>query len=274
MGLCSNVGYMKSAFLIIVLVLYAGVAVAQGYMDGARSADIVIIGETHDNPDHHRLQATLVSDLRPAAVVFEMISPDQAATITPALIADEAALSVALEWESSGWPAFNMYYPVFAAAEDAVIYGAAVLPDDIRKAMRQGTTQVFRGFAPRFDLHQPLPAEQQAARLALQDDAHCNAIPAEMLPAMVEVQRLRDAELASAALLALDNHGAPIVVITGNGHARNDWGVPAMFKLVRPALKVISIGQGEDGVPPEGGFDYIVDAPAPNRSDPCDVFRQ
>lgn len=89
---------------------------------------------------------------------------------------------------------------------------------------------------------------------------------------MVEVQRLRDAELASAALLALDNHGAPVVIITGNGHARSDWGVPAMIKLVRPALNVVSIGQGEDGVPPEGGFDYVVDASGPERPDPCHAF--
>jgi hypothetical protein len=45
-----------------------------------RAADIVLVGETHDNPDHHRLEAALVqafSTTHPAAVVFEMLNRQQ-----------------------------------------------------------------------------------------------------------------------------------------------------------------------------------------------------
>ncbi len=71
----------------------------------------------------------------------------------------------------------------------------------------------------------------------------------------------------------LDGVGAPVVVITGNGHARRDWGVPAIIARVRPDAVVISVGQGEDGIAPEGGFDVVFDAPAPERDDPCAAFR-
>lgn len=156
---------MKFFLFVILTVLSSQAVRAQDYLAVARAADIVIIGETHDNPDHHRLQAMVISELEPTAVVFEMINPEQGTMITPALVADQDALSSALEWDTSGWPDFEMYYPLFVAADGAPIYGAAIPLDDARKAMRQGTTQVFRGFAPRFDLHQSLPEDQQSARI-------------------------------------------------------------------------------------------------------------
>ena len=48
-------------------------------------ADFVLIGEKHDNPDHHWLQAKLVSELaaqgRKAALVFEMLTESQQAPL-------------------------------------------------------------------------------------------------------------------------------------------------------------------------------------------------
>ncbi len=44
----------------------------------ASGHDIFILGEVHDNPHHHALQARLVERLDPAAVVFEMLTQDEA----------------------------------------------------------------------------------------------------------------------------------------------------------------------------------------------------
>jgi len=46
-------------------------------------ARIVFLGEVHDNPHHHRNQARAVAATGPAALVFEMLSPAQAARVTP-----------------------------------------------------------------------------------------------------------------------------------------------------------------------------------------------
>ena len=70
----------------------------------AQSAQIVILGEVHDNPGHHARQAEIIAMIDPAAVVFEMISADAAARITPDLARDPAALALALDWANSGWP--------------------------------------------------------------------------------------------------------------------------------------------------------------------------
>ena len=203
--------------------------------------DVLVLGEVHDNPAHHALQAARVAELEPSAIVFEMLTPAQAGKALPDLRGDPAALAKALEWSKSGWPDFEMYYPIFAAAPEAAIYGAQV------------------------------PREE--AREALQMSAHCDALPPDILPGMVDIQRLRDAALARAVLNALDETGGPVAVITGNGHARRDWGMPAVLEFARSGLEIVVLGQTEDDGPLEGDFDEVISAPAVDRPDPCAAFK-
>jgi hypothetical protein len=67
--------------------------------------------------------------------------------------------------------------------------------------------------------------------------------------------------------------GAPVVVITGNGHAREDWGAPHLLRTAEPGVSVFSLGQGEAGRMPDGIFGAMIDGPATDRGDPCDAFR-
>lgn len=232
-------------------------------------ADVVLLGEIHDNPIHHENQAQWVYDVQPAAIVFEMLSPEQAAMITGVTRADVNALAMALDWEGSGWPQFAWYHQIMMAAPDAVILGGAVARADVRAAIGQGAA-ALAGDAARFGLDQPLPQAEQAAREAEQLAAHCDALPADMLPGFVEAQRLRDAGLARA-VLAASTH--PVVVITGNGHARRDWGVPALLAIADPSLKVFTIGQFEADPGPDAPFDRIVITEPTERDDPCAAFR-
>ncbi|SDY22035.1 ChaN family lipoprotein [Citreimonas salinaria] len=236
-------------------------------------AQIVWLGEQHDNPAHHARQAELVAALDPAALVFEMLTPDQAARVTPALVADPEAMEAALGWEESGWPDFSMYHPIFAAAPDAAIHGAAVPREQARRVKDEGIAAVFGAEATRYGLTDPLTVADSVAREALQMAAHCDALPAEMLPLMVDIQRLRDAALARAALDALEDDGAPVVVITGNGHARTDWGAPAAVERVAPDVDQRALGQGEDDTgPPQGSFDAVEITAPVDRGDPCAAF--
>lgn len=257
-------------YALISLMFAPTALVAGGVFDGA---DVVFLGELHDNPAHHLRQAEYVAELSPTALVFEMLTQAQADLVTPELVADEAALEAALGWNASGWPDFSMYYPIFAAAPEAAYFGAAVPRDVARAAMAEGMASAFRGDADAYGLTAVLPEGQQAEREALQLAAHCDAMPAEMLPVMVDIQRLRDAELAYSAVQAFEAHGGPVVVITGNGHARMDWGAPVYLMAAAPGLRVMSLGQGEEGVPPSGLFDVVESAPEVDRGDPCAAFR-
>ncbi|WP_244430323.1 ChaN family lipoprotein [Roseivivax halodurans] len=237
-------------------------------------ADIVFLGEQHDNPAHHARQAELVAEIAPTALVFEMLTPDQAAA-APGARGDEASLEAALGWAESGWPDFSLYWPIFAAAPEAAIYGAAVPREAARSAMDGPISDTFGPDAADWGLTETLPDEQQVAREALQAEAHCNALPDEMLPVMVEIQRLRDAVIARAALGALRETGGPVAVITGNGHARLDWGAPSYLGRVAPDVTVASLGQGERAHgDPEGEFDLVEIGPDVDRGDPCAEFRE
>ena len=159
------------------------------------------------------------------------------------------------------------------AASDAVLVGAALPRDTVRAAFSESATVIFDGDAALFGLDLPLPAGELKARKQLQFEAHCEAMPMEMMAGMVEAQRLRDAAFAQATIAALEKFGAPVVLITGNGHARRDWGVPAYLARVAPDASVLSVGQGENGGDPGGIFDAVWDAPATDRPDPCTAFQ-
>lgn len=237
-------------------------------------ADVVILGEVHDNPGHHLNQAAALRALEPASVVFEMLTQEQA-EIAQARERVGSALGVALDWGASGWPPFVLYEPVFGAVGTARIYGMAVPRDRLSVAFADGPAAAFGQDAARFDLDRPLPPGEQAAREAMQAEAHCNALPPDMLPGMVAAQRLRDASFADTVLTALAETGGPVAVITGTGHARTDWGMPAALRRAAPGLRVLSIGQLEDhgDLPDAPPFDlWVVTAPA-DRPDPCAGLR-
>ncbi|WP_081536004.1 ChaN family lipoprotein [Rhodovulum sp. P5] len=236
-------------------------------------ADVVILGELHDNPIHHANQAKAVAALSPAALVFEMLTPDQAARVTPTLRDNEQTLGAVLEWEQSGWPDFAMYHPIFTAAPAAAIYGAALPRDDVRRAVAEGAAAVFGDEASAYGLTAPLPEDQKAIREEGQMKAHCDALPEHLLGGMVEAQRLRDAALARAVRQALDDTGGPVAVITGNGHARTDWGLPDAFARVAQGATVLSVGQLESRPEETPPFDlWLVTDPA-ERPDPCAAFK-
>lgn len=235
-------------------------------------APVVLLGETHDNPEHHALQARAIASIRPAALVWEMLTADQAARM-PDQRLDAVAVGAALGWEGSGWPDFAMYFPLVQAAGAARHFGAGLPRAQARAAFAQGAAAVFAGDAARFGLDRALPPEDQVAREAAQFDAHCAAMPLEMMGGMVEAQRLRDAELARVALEALEQTGGPVVVIAGSGHARRDQGIPAALALAAPDTRVLSLAFLETDPGVDAPFDlWLVTEPA-ERDDPCASLR-
>lgn len=262
-----------AALAVTMTAPVGAVSLSQESLSQMTSSDVVLLGEFHDNPRHHQVQSDLVQDIAPKALVFEMLTPDQASRVTAEIRGQADALSAALNWAESGWPNFSMYHPIFLAAPNAAIYGAAVPRDQARQAMEQGVSVSFGLEAEAFGLTTPLAETEQTQRERLQFEAHCNALPEHLLPAMVDIQRLRDARLAQASVQALDATGGPVVVITGNGHARADWGVPRFLRRVRPDLAVFALGQSEDAALLPGLFDAVLDAPSIERPDPCEAFR-
>ena len=239
-------------------------------------ADYIAIGERHDNPQHHALQAQLVAALAPAGLAFEMI-PQAKEEIVNRLRADGAsreALAEALDWETSGWPDWSLYAPILEAAPEAYIAGGGLARSAIGGVYANGAAGVGEMLAERYALADDLPDEQRAAMLDEQYAAHCEMIEREKLGAMVEVQRAWDAAYAEALHRAGVAGGGRAVLICGNAHARLDRGAPAYLERAFPKAKVASIGMLEDDEEqPTGQFTITLSAPAPEREDACEQMR-
>ncbi|MEQ5869576.1 ChaN family lipoprotein [Sagittula sp. NFXS13] len=266
---------MRYFIAILALITMTPAAQADGgfSVEDMRGADVVFLGEVHDNPDHHMRQADIVAQLQPRGIVWEMLTGVRASAVTPEMLGAEAVLGPFLYWEENGWPDFSMYYPIFAAAPDAQHFGAALPREEARRVMGAPVAEVFGTNAALFGLDRDLPESQQQARESMQMSAHCDALPEEVLARMVDIQRLRDARIAAVIREAIVATGGPVAVITGNGHARKDWGAPEALSRAMPDLTIYALGQGEDGRAPDGTFDAVADAPAVERDDPCAAFQ-
>jgi uncharacterized iron-regulated protein len=253
----------------------------------------VLLGEKHDNPDHHVLQAKLIRALTAAerrpAVAFEMFTPSQARALTRYLAARPraaAGIGEAVNWKESGWPAWTMYEPVAQTALDARVPLVVANLDDelVRAVSHQGVAALDPAFVQRHGLDQPLAAKIREPMAEEIRDSHCGHAPESRVAAMIGVQRARDAQMAEALLTAPGNDGAAL--IAGNGHVRNDYGVPAYVRRVDAGARMVSVAlvevdatrvNVESYAERFGGrfpFDYMWFTPGVDDQDPCEKFRK
>jgi len=241
-----------------------------------RDARYVAIGETHDHPDHHRLQTELLRRWldahEGAAVAFEMLDESQApALVPPPRNADELAEKV--RWDESGWPPFTLYRPIFAVAiaKGAHLVAAHPSRDHVRASMGELPPEETAALA----LDPPLPAEARAALVEAIRTSHCGHATEPMVEAMVRAQSYKDAFMARSLVDA----AKPALLIAGKGHVGESRGVP-LFVARRGGGDVLTIAlvevrDGQD-TPEAYGFsdvDYVVFTPRLSDADPCDAFR-
>ncbi len=273
----------RAVAAVLVMCLISPLAVSgsdlgplEAFLVDAEDADVVVIGEIHDNPQHHEIQARVVQVLQPDAIVFEMIPEAQSATVNDlrAEGTGRDAIKAALDWDNSGWPSFDFYAPILEAAPDARIYGAGQSRETIRQASREGAAATLGPEAARYGLTSALPAQDVASRREEMAIAHCGALPDDALDGMIEVQRLWDATLARAALSALEDadEGAQVVMIAGNGHADRVRGAPKVIAQAEPDLEIRVLGLLEGTGSADLAFDMTISTAAPERGDPCEIF--
>lgn len=227
-----------------------------------READVVLLGELHDNPLHHRRRGELISALGPGtAVVAEHLTRGRR-------VASQGALPGALAdagFDARAWD-WPLHEPLFAAVRDAglPLAGGNLPVDVVRRIAREGEA------AWPDDLAAALRAAplDDAARAALDADlldSHCGQLPPARVPAMRAAQRARDAAMAQALL---DSGGRPAVLVAGNGHVRADYGVPRVLAVLRPALHQASVAFVESAAAADPATYRWITPPMP-REDPC-----
>ncbi|HEY2365550.1 MAG TPA: ChaN family lipoprotein, partial [Polyangiaceae bacterium] len=158
----------------------------------ALDVPFVLLGEKHDNADHHRLQAralkAIVDHGRKPSVAFEMIDLDlqrAADAFTQSGSTDVDELGRVLEWDKRGWPAWNFYRPIFevVVAAHLKIVATGLSHDQARRVVREGPGSLPEEIAERVKL---LPLEPAAAA-SLDEEikaSHCGMLPDAMVPPM------------------------------------------------------------------------------------------
>ena len=257
-------------------------------------ASFVLLGEKHDNPDHHRLQASALAALvargKKPVVAWEMLElPAQARLdayrAQPGATAEN--LGPALSWESSSWPPWPEYLPIAEVAFEAQLrMVAANLPQSVaRSLVHEGASALGPQDAQRLGLDHPFPGDLETS---LRDElraSHCGHLPETMIAPMALAQHARDAQMAKSMTDAASAQG--VVLIAGAGHVRVDRGVPFYLALGGRDARVISIAlieveTGETSPPSYARqfgaaslpFDFVWFTPRKSDEDPCARFKK
>ena len=231
------------------------------------AAPRVLVGEKHDNPDHHALQLWLLRALQgqraQGSLLLEMLQPEQQPLVDKlagqSLPAD---LPKALAWQE-GWD-WQLYGPIVREAlqQRISLLAANLAPGEMRQAYRQpASLSGERSNAP------PV----KAALLAQVRAGHCGLLPESQLPAMLAVQQQRDRRMAERLLAAPQ----PALLFAGAYHVRKDLGVPLHLSDLgaQGQSKVLLLAEVGEQVE-AGQADYVWYTAAMPEQDYCAQLRQ
>jgi len=252
---------------------------AQGFVatdavrQAVRAANIVLLGEAHDNREHHRLQLALLEEIvaagRAPALVMEQFDREngsalQAERLRPGHTAD--SVMDAGHFNRDGWDA-DGYRPLVALALRA---GLPIVPGNVS---RSEARVIVRDPA-----HFPLPTVDVSVERGLAGDIernHCgDTVAPTLLAGMVAAQRARDVTMARA----LEQHaGRGAVLIAGAGHVRADRGAPLYLRSRPLVIAFVEVDSSRpdprdyvDGpFASATSYDFLWFTQRASRPDPC-----
>lgn len=228
----------------------------------------LIVGEQHDNRDHHQLQLWLLQALgerRPqGSLLLEMLTPAQQQRVddvrhTSPLPTD---LSGALAWQP-GWD-WNLYGPIvrFALTQPYPLLAANLDTPEVRTVYaKPPTLSGARSNAPTV----------RNELLAQISDSHCGLLPESQMPAMLAVQQQRDRRIAERLRAA----PMPSLLFTGAFHARKDVGVPIhVLDLGEPKAPTVLMLAEQGAEITSAMADYVWYTPTTPPQDYCAQMRK
>lgn len=243
-------------------------------------ADIVLLGELHDNPVHHEVRGSLIraAGARPA-VVFEQFQASSGPIPHPGSGPSREAWLDANGFDRNGWR-WPLHQPVVEAAlaNSRSIWGSGISREQLRAVVRGGDAAAPDELRLLMEAA-PLSAPARAAIDSELVEGHCGQLPESMIPGMRSAQVIRDASMTRALLSAAE--GGSAWLIAGNGHVRSDVAVPRLLTVAAPGKRLLVVGlleRGADGsMPPrieQERYDVVIVTPRAERGDPCASLRR
>ncbi|MGH8382267.1 ChaN family lipoprotein [Pseudomonas sp.] len=194
----------------------------QELIEHLATAPRVLVGEQHDNPDHHALQLWLLRELASqraqGSLLMEMLNPDQQGKVDAAQAAARAGQPPSDPFQALAWQA-NWDWSVYGALVTyALRQPYPLLSANLNRA------QIMQIYKQRPALEGAASTRPQVQATLLDDirESHCGLLPEAQMPAMLAVQQQRDRRMAERLLAA----PTPAVLLAGAFHVRKDLGVP------------------------------------------------
>ncbi|SEQ06819.1 Uncharacterized iron-regulated protein [Amphritea atlantica] len=266
----------------IIAMTTGGAVSREALLAKIRHSRFVLIGEKHDNPEHHQRELQLLKALQQGPqtrLVLEMLDEQQGEAINGLNSASsETQIQEQLHWNDNSWP-WQDYGPLIGAALSnnnqlragnlskpflMQIYQSGV-PDQPRLTTVRGISQTIRS-----------TIQQQVY------ESHCRTMPFEQMGPMTDIQMSRDASMAYALSDQLGKQ-MQAILITGAFHARKDTGVPQHLKELTsdPVITILltevddSIKTVQEAVNNNAGIaDYIWFTSRSEEKDYCASLRQ
>lgn len=236
---------------------------ADAVLDRLLPARALLLGEQHDATEHQALQQAAVQRLagrgQLAAVVMEMADQGKQTDGLPAG-ASEEQVRQALGWsDDTGWP-WPAYGPVVMAAVRA---GVPVAGGNLPRSAMRGAMQD----TSLDGVLEPAGLERQKQGIR---EGHCGLLPESQIGPMTRIQLARDRAMATT-LQERSRAGQTVLLIAGNGHVRQDIGVPRHLPAgFDHRVLVAQAGEAGAGLP----ADAVWPTPALPPKDYCAELRQ
>ena len=223
-------------------------------------------------------------------MVFEMIDRNRQQAVDTCRRARRcraADLAAAAQWNERGWPDWQIYAPVLSRVTDEklLVLAGGLGREQIRAVVQSGNDALDPDLRKRLDLDAKLSRKTREAMVEEIRVSHCGHPPKQLINGMVTAQRLKDAYMASQ--LAAAQISGTTVLIAGNGHTRNDWGVPSHLRRMAPNAARLSIAfvevRDELTDPSDYGelfgastppFDLVWFTARVDEIDPCEQFKE
>lgn len=241
-------------------------------LDELAGAAIVLLGEKHDNPDHHALQLWLLQALEArraqGSIVMEMLTVNQQAAVNRLHKKMREGvrpvdLPLALNWHK-GWDWQQYSKLVSYSLQQPYPLLASNLNRDSLMAIYRNPPELSGAESTRKEVTERLSHYIR--------EAHCNKLPVAQLPAMLAVQQQRDRTMATILLDA----PKPTLLIAGAYHVRYDLGVPLHVRdllsermvMQSQQQRVLIFAEADQEVE-AGSADFVWYTPAVAEQDYC-----
>ncbi|MDP6891097.1 MAG: ChaN family lipoprotein [Phycisphaerales bacterium] len=235
------------------------------FMSRLGDADVVVLGEQHDDATGHAVQLAVVEDMLDRSpgsggVALEMLERDEQILVEDyrdEIIDAEtfAELSSSTSWSGTGsWEAW--YQPIIDAAieRDAAVIAANAPRRYVRLARTDGwerlddldasrktlvdrpDTPMTGGYRDRFI---ELMSGHDDPDAGTDEEARAEAV--ELAESYFRSQQVWDATMAASVSEALRQSGPPVMLLIGRFHSDSEGGTPQQIRRLHPAAHVVTI---------------------------------